>query len=301
MQRRTILEIFGGLVLTGTTLGLSRQQAETDKQAAIDQMAAQVADNGDYALTWGFHVLSQKYPWLATARNSVGSVAYANDSSRGSAVLWDRYGTIVLSAHEWDTSPLNLRFYLKDTKVVVDILECLKDDKHDLLFASIDPKVISRNKLLPVERGKMGFEGKEAGQTIINVGFPSLSRRLHATEGTVGNFISNLQQTNGDQLRQVNCKIENTGITFPGMSGCAVFHEGQLVGIHNTGKGELGLGAAGTFTPVDLITNAYCDLYPDRAKRAGITPIADEVLNAPSACKIDRRNFVRASFKTPQN
>jgi hypothetical protein len=318
MQRRTILEICGGGLAFGAfwwqkikldhavadkndILARSSRMAEAaeaDKRTSIDQMAAQVAHDGDYALTKGFYELSQKHPWLAATRNSVGFLRGENGC--GSAVLWDRYGTIVLCDHEWGGTPLKLTFFLKDVKVETEIYDCLKDGRHDLMFASIDPKVISRNKLLPVERGKMGFEGKEAGQTIINVGFPGPSRRLHATEGTVGDLYPILDETNGEQTWPISCKIKNAGVTFRGMSGGAAFHEGRLVGIRNTGR-TLGINAYGFFTPIDLITNAYCDLYPERAKLMGITPVVDELPSAPPECRIGRLDFVRGLFKTPQN
>ncbi len=274
--------------------------AAKDKAAAIEQVSQKFGSNTDRMVTVGFEDLNKKYPWLDQARKSVAQVGYTQSSESypfGSAVLLDGQGTLVMTNHQARElkkygavdlyfSPEPDKYYESMAKARIDYANGLQD----IAFATLeDPSKIGKFGLVPVQWGQMGYRGTEVGQNVVSVGWPDDVQCLHATNGTITRFNKDLIF---DDKTRATCKMSDTGATSDGMSGGGAFRDGKFVGITESGT-HPGMNPELDFTPADLIREAYVDLYPDRARAAGISaPTAFRNQRTISECVFNRRSFL---------
>ena len=233
--------------------------------------------------THGLHQEANVSPSLSQIRKCVGQLL-CGDEPIGSCVLLDDR-TVVMSAHEVEGSDGGFSVSIlraPSDYVSAALTDLVLDSKHDLAFATIvDQGFSKKNGLVPARMA----ETIEEGSDIVILGFPYQLRRLHATRGSAGNIV----EFTDSLTRRIHCKAEGQAFSHPGMSGGGVFCADRFLGILNAGD-QRGIIF---FTPVKIIRTAYLELYPYRAREAGIKALPDTASRPmPSACDIGRRNFL---------
>ena len=301
LTKRTFV-ISGAFILGWAANNFVRNKmTELNEQAANTQLGEQAVDGKAYAAaTKGFKSLAAQYAWLENTRKNVGLFDTEQGYS-GSGVLIDNQGTIAMATHEWrSASSPKLIFYIG---AGADVVATTPDDfkyskKHDLMFATIDPTFISKRGLRPARFDNMGYGKGEIGKEVIAVGFPDPSMRLHATKGELVAFEEIIIVNGGIEKF---CKVKTNNVSFPGMSGGAIFGDGLLAGIINAGTGPR-LYPNTWFTPSSFIVESYIGLYPDRANKAGIyAPYQpNDQTPTPETCQFNRRDFLSVMAPKPK-
>jgi len=193
---------------------------------------------------------------------------------RGSGILLDREGTLVLSAHQVRGSHTSVHFNPAPNFVCVTSANIISDgidSKLDIAFAKLtDPAVIEKYGLTPIEWGQtdenVNDQQPKNRQPNVCVGFPSSLNLLHATRGWIvlyKNEIKLLDEYRPEiQPWPSTCKYASSALIEHGESGGGVFGKGKLLGLINakhTIRDELNSGTF--FTPVEAIQDAYARLF----------------------------------------
>lgn len=292
-SRRTWLKVAAAAV-TGEWLILpwyiGRKEAlaiERDQAAGIEIDKENLFGESRHMTdTRGFDKAAESNPHLSRIRKCVGQLL-CGDEPVGSCVLLDDR-TVVMSAHQLEGRAGDFRVSIlraPNDYVAAELNDFVFDRAHDLAFATIvDQGFSKKNGLVPARMA----ETIEKGSDIVILGFPLQLRKLHATNGSAGDIVEAIE-VRGGQVSSQYCKAEGHVRSHRGMSGGGVFCANRFLGILNASN----LRPQIFFTPVDLIRKAYLELYPDRAREAGIKALPDTASRPMlPACDIGRRNFL---------
>lgn len=284
--------------------------AARDKAMAIEQVKAQLPSGRDRSISANFEHLGHARPWLEPLRRSIGYFeCYTNGIAyRGAAEILDLDGTLVLCGHEFVHSPqdktaLYVTFFPGAAKACKLPIQMMYVDRaHDIAFATLAPgrsaSALREHRLRPVRWSQDGQAAISPNKDVIFVGFPEGIARIHATSGAIRG-LRPVNTVNGDgSMSTHDCKIESDGVTFSGMSGGGVFHEGAFVGVVNFSS-PAGSAPYTYFTPASAIQAAYMALFPERARAAGVTapPSNTPPFARQSGCDLDRKGFLTVAYR----
>ena len=276
--------------------------AQQDKAMAVAEVKAQLPDGHDHTISTGFEHLGRTRPWLGELRRSVGYFECAADgiTYRGAAELLDDQGTLVLCGHEFvgaqkGLAALSVTFFTDaDHALRLPIRMRYVDRAHDVAFATVEQAPgLPALGLKPVAWADAAPPPRTDADQVVFVGFPEGIARVHATSGAIRG-LRRVDTQNGDgSLSSHDCKIETGGVTFSGMSGGGVFRQGAFAGIVNFSS-PAGAQPFTYFTPAAAIRRAYAELFPARARAAGLSrPLPGEPRNPlPAECAFGRSGFM---------
>jgi len=256
------------------------------------------AGSEDTLVTLGYEDLNRNEAlFLDVLRTGVGQIrGYYNginfvSAGIGTAELIDRDGTLWLTAHQahsikkFPQYGINFSYNNMDicsSTIAIDYI----DNEHDIAIATmLEPDIIDQFDLRPVELGRLMSGEQSADSQNIILGFPHYaSDRLHA------GLVSALQFIDQDypiHFPRNICSFVGNGSSFPGNSGGGIFQNKKLIAVVTRGSDGFSTDATVICTPTDIYRNIYINLFPERARSAGIGKALSEPEPTPAKCRLN--------------
>jgi len=269
--------------------------------------------DADETVTADFEQLVRANSSLRNIRKS--TFAYAQLTQTGttttgsfaSGVLLDNDGTLCLSAHGLNAKEIYLTFAPKPNTPLLMIADLSPAHRGiDIVFASMrDPSLIKKQGLEPIKLDPTMGSTQASGKKVVFVGWPGTTLVLnaartnaartpevkfgclHAIQGVTDRY---LDQEYVSGIGTKSCSIVAHPHTFDSFSGGPVVSlEGRYAGLLNAEVGDRGT----LFTPAQTVIAAYVTLFPERAKKAGITmPITTQAERRErKSCQFNKTDF----------
>ncbi len=266
-----------------------------------------LARDGDKFATVEYTKTLQNDPSFKDYKFSVGHTRSDGLGSEGSMTLLDNEGTVVLSAHQVKKSREVFVDFNDEVSGKIQMVSALVDvsyvnRKKDIAFGTITNinsygradhiRVADKPFTAMQESGLIPVEWDDAtkkGSKVTLVGYAK-AMFIHAASGNVQGTVPYYPVVLPvPSIKQCSTAVNAWGIG--GMSGGAAIHNGKYAGtfsaasmVHIPPGGSLSL-----FTPAEAVRNDYVKLFPDRARRAGVT--APDEASLPPECRFNAKDF----------